>query len=46
MEWGDMDSIALAQDRDRWRALVNPIMHFQLNQPTRCSNYSSLFLVV
>jgi hypothetical protein len=24
---GDMDWIALAQDRDRWRALVNVIMN-------------------
>jgi hypothetical protein len=23
VEWGDEDRIALAQDRDRWRALVN-----------------------
>jgi len=24
--WGDMDLIALADDRDRWEALVNAIM--------------------
>jgi hypothetical protein len=24
--WGDMDWIDLAQDRDRWQALVNVIM--------------------
>ena len=24
--WGDMDLIALAEDRDRWGALVNAIM--------------------
>jgi hypothetical protein len=23
--WGDVDWIGLAQDRNRWRALVNPI---------------------
>jgi hypothetical protein len=23
VEWGDVDWIGLAQDRDRWRALVN-----------------------
>jgi hypothetical protein len=26
--WGDVDWIGLAQDRDRWRALVNSIMNF------------------
>jgi hypothetical protein len=25
VEWGDVDWIGLAQDRDRWRALVNSI---------------------
>jgi hypothetical protein len=24
--WGDVDLIGLAQDRDRWRALVNAVM--------------------
>ena len=24
---GEMDWIALAQDRERWRALVNPVMN-------------------
>jgi len=27
MEWGDMDWIALAQDRDRWRGFVNAAMN-------------------
>jgi hypothetical protein len=27
---GDMDSIDLAQDRDRWRALVNAVMNLQV----------------
>jgi hypothetical protein len=27
---GDMDWIELAQDSDRWRALVNAIMNFQV----------------
>jgi hypothetical protein len=25
--WGDMDWIALAQDRNRWRALVNSVLN-------------------
>jgi hypothetical protein len=25
--WGDVDWIGLAQDRDRWRALVNAVMN-------------------
>jgi hypothetical protein len=25
--WGSMDWIVLAKDRDRWRALVNPVMN-------------------
>jgi hypothetical protein len=28
--WGDVDWIALAQDRDKWRALVNEIMNLWL----------------
>jgi hypothetical protein len=29
-EWGSMDSIGLAQNRDRWRALVNMVMNLRV----------------
>jgi hypothetical protein len=28
--WGDVDRIGLAQDRDRWRALVNSVLNLQV----------------
>jgi hypothetical protein len=28
--WGCMDWISLAQDRDKWRALVNAVMKLQV----------------
>jgi hypothetical protein len=28
--WGDVVWIGLAQDRDRWRALVNAVMNLQV----------------
>jgi hypothetical protein len=28
--WGSMDWIDMAQDRDRWRALVNAVMNLQV----------------
>jgi hypothetical protein len=31
--WGDVDWIGLAQDRDRWRTLVNSVLNLSL--PTR-----------
>jgi hypothetical protein len=31
--WGNVDWIQLAQDRDRWRALVNTVMNLQVLEP-------------
>jgi hypothetical protein len=28
--WGDVDRIGLAQDRNRWRALVNSVLNLRL----------------
>jgi hypothetical protein len=28
--WGDMDSIGLAHDRNRWRALVNSVVNLRV----------------
>jgi hypothetical protein len=28
--WGDVDCIGLAQDRDRWRALVNSVLNLRV----------------
>jgi hypothetical protein len=30
VEWGDLDWIGLAQDRNRWRALVNSVMNLRV----------------
>jgi hypothetical protein len=37
--WGDVDWIVLAQDRDKWRALVNAVMN--LWDPLNARNLSS-----
>jgi hypothetical protein len=29
--WGDVDWIGLAQDRDRWRALVNAVLNLRVS---------------
>jgi hypothetical protein len=29
--WGDVDWIGLAQDRNRWRALMNSVMNLQVS---------------
>jgi hypothetical protein len=31
--WGSLDWIRLAQDRDRWRALVNTVMNLRVLAP-------------
>jgi hypothetical protein len=28
--WGDVEWIGLAQDRDKWRALVNEVMNLRI----------------
>jgi hypothetical protein len=30
IEWGGVDWIYLAQDRDKWRALVNMVMNLRI----------------
>jgi hypothetical protein len=33
ISWGSVDWIQLAQDRDRWRALVNTVMNLRILAP-------------
>jgi hypothetical protein len=37
--WGDVDWIGLAQDRNRWRALVNSVLNLRV--PRNAGNLSS-----
>jgi hypothetical protein len=37
--WGGMDWIGLAQDSDKWKALVDTVMNLQV--PTVSSGYTS-----
>jgi hypothetical protein len=36
--WGDVDWIGLAQDRNRWRALVNSVLNLRV--PQNAGNHS------
>jgi hypothetical protein len=43
MGWGGVDWIGLAQDRNRWRALVNSVMNLRV--PQNAGKLSSDFIV-
>jgi hypothetical protein len=32
IEWGDMDWIDLAQDRNQWKVLLNTVMNLRVSQ--------------
>jgi hypothetical protein len=38
--WGNVDRIGLAQDRDRWRALVNSVLNLRV--PRKAGKLSSV----
>jgi hypothetical protein len=44
VEWGDVDWIALAQDRNRWRAVVNAVMNLRVVQ--NAGSLSSFYITI
>jgi hypothetical protein len=40
VRWGDVDWIGVAQDRDRWRALVNSVLNLRV--PSNAGKLSSV----
>jgi hypothetical protein len=43
IEWCGMDRICLAQDRDKWRSLVNAVMNLRI--PYNAGNLSSGYTI-
>jgi hypothetical protein len=39
--WGDVDWIGLAEDRDRWRALVNSVLNFGFHRQTHTRSFDT-----